>query len=150
MAQINPTLDAIQTWLKTCPLAFGQADGAIDFRICDLPGETTRFSLEEAGEELVLQSFFNGRRKARDYTLTSWESYSEPLPGETSGEGGRTDLARWVEDQSDARRLPALGPGLTPEQVAVTRSGFLPSCENGARRFQIQIRLVYFQQKGTL
>ena len=75
--------------------------------------------------------------------------YSESIAQQAANSGFWDAFADWIESQSDARRLPDLGEGRTAERVAVTNSGYIVTSEDGTCRFQIQIRLEYYQAKGA-
>ena len=142
---MKAAIKAVQEWLKTCPLVAGQLGNNVAFHIDYLPEDTT----QDSPGDPVLQEFFSGRRKAKNYVLASRMEYSESIAQQAANSGFWDAFADWIEAQSDARRLPDLGEGRTAERVAVTNSGYIITSEDGTCRFQIQIRLEYYQQKGT-
>lgn len=146
---MKPAIKAVQEWLKTCPLVAEQMGNNVAFRIDYLPEETTQFSIEDAPGDPVLASFFSGKRKAKNYVLASRMEYSESIAQQAANSGFWDAFADWIEAQSDAHNLPDLGEGRTAERVAVTNSGYIVTSEDGTCRFQIQIRLEYYQAKGA-
>lgn len=146
---MKAAIKAVQEWLKTCPLVAGQLGNNVAFHIDYLPEDTTQFSIEDSPGDPVLQEFFSGRRKAKNYVLASRMEYSESIAQQAANSGFWDDFADWIEAQSDAHNLPDLGEGRTVERVAVTNSGYIVTSEDGTCRFQIQIRLEYYQAKGA-
>ena len=146
---MKPAVKAVQEWLKTCPEVDSQQGENVAFHIDYLPEDTTQFSIEDSPGDPVLQEFFSGRRKAKNYVLASRMEYSESIAQQAANSGFWDDFADWIEAQSDAHNLPDLGEGRTAERVAVTNSGYIVTSEDGTCRFQIQIRLEYYQAKGA-
>lgn len=146
---MKAAIKAVQEWLKTCPLVAGQLGNNVAFHIDYLPEDTTQFSIENSPGDPVLQEFFSGRRKAKNYVLASRMEYSESIAQQAANSGFWDDFTDWIEAQSDAHNLPDLGEGRTAERVAVTNSGYIVTSEDGTCRFQIQIRLEYYQAKGA-
>ena len=146
---MKPTIKAMQEWLKTCPLVAGQLGSNVAFHIDYLPERTAQFSIEDAPGDPVLASFFSGKRKAKDDVLSRRMESSEGIAEQSANSGFWDALADWIEAQGDAHRLPDQGEGRTAERVAGTNSGYIITSEDGTCRFQIQIRLEYYQQKGT-
>ena len=146
---MKAAIKAVQEWLKTCPLVAGQLGNNVAFHIDYLPEDTTQFSIEDSPGDPVLQEFFSGRRKAKNYVLASRMEYSESIAQQAANSGFWDDFADWIEAQSDAHNLPDLGEGRTAERVAVTNSGYIVTSEDGTCRFQIQSRLEYYQAKGA-
>lgn len=146
---MKAAIKAVQEWLKTCPLVAGQLGNNVAFHIDYLPEDTTQFSIEDSPGDPVLQEFFSGRRKAKNYVLASRMEYSESIAQQAANSGFWDDFTDWIEAQSDAHNLPDLGEGRTAERVAVTNSGYIVTSEDGTCRFQIQIRLEYYQAKGA-
>ena len=88
----------MQEWLKTCPYVAEQLGGNVAFRIDYLPEETTQFSIEDSPGDPVLQEFFSGRRKAKNYVLASRMEYSESI-------AQQADTARRVQWTKQAGRV---------------------------------------------
>ena len=126
-----------------------QLGANVAFHIDYPPEDTTQFSIEDSPGDPVLQEFFSGRRKAKNYVLASRMEYSESIAQQAANSGFWDAFADWIESQSDAHNLPDLGEGRTAERVAVTNSGYIVTSEDGTCRFQIQIRLEYYQAKGA-
>ena len=146
---MKAAIKAVQEWLKTCPLVAGQLGNNVAFHIDYLPEDTTQFSIEDSPGDPVLQEFFSSRRKAKNCVLASRMEYSESIAQQAANSGFWDAFADWIESQSDAHNLPDLGEGRTAERVAVTNSGYIVTSEDGTCRFQIQIRLEYYQAKGA-
>ena len=148
---MKPVIKAVQEWLKTCPLVAEQLGANVAFCIDYLPERTTQFAIEDSPGAPVLRSYFSGELRAKNYVLASRMEYSESMAQQAANSGFWDEFAGWIERKSRARELPDLGDGREARRVAVTDSGYIITSEDGTCRFQIQIRLEYyqaFQQKG--
>ena len=148
---MKPVIKAVQEWLKTCPLVAEQLGANVAFHIDYLPERTTQFSIEDSPGAPVLRSYFSGELRAKNYVLASRMEYSESMAQQAANSGFWDEFAAWIERKSRARELPDLGEGREARRVAVTDSGYIITSEDGTCRFQIQIKLEYyqdFQQKG--
>ena len=76
---MNDTADiqAMLNWLATCPLTNALGDGDVAFSIEYLGAEPVQFSLEATPAAPVLEQFFLGSRRARNYVLASRMSYTK-------------------------------------------------------------------------
>ena len=130
-------IKAMLDWLASCPLATTLNDGDVVFSIEYLGADTDQmqFSLEATPTAMVLEQFFLGSRRAKNYVLASrmnssfWDEFAE-----------------WVETQSSARNLPQLSDGKTAEKVVCLSPGYIMSQDADSCRFQIQLQLQYYQR----
>ena len=84
---MKAAIKAMQEWLKTCPYVASQLGGNVAFHIDYLPEDTTQFSIEDSPGDPVLQEFFSGRRKAKNYVLASRMEYSESIAQQAANSG---------------------------------------------------------------
>ena len=81
------------------------------------------------------------------FTMSSREFKGEDIQQNTDNLAFYEAFAGWVLQQDRSGNLPALGDGRTSRKIEVTTSGypFLVD-EQGTARYQIQLRLEYFQK----
>ena len=139
-------IKAMLDWLAACPLATALNNGDVAFSIEYLGAEPAQFSLEATPTAPILEQFFFGSRRARNYVLASRMSYSQDVIQQTANSSFWDEFAAWVEQQSDARHLPELAPGKRAEKVICLSPGYLMSQDTDSCRFQIQLQLQYYQE----
>lgn len=151
MSEVKPTIAALRTWLKTCPLiADAQETSGAAFRIAGLDEEATAFSIEDSPGDPVLNEYFSGRDMVKNFLFLSRREYSEVDAVAIQNSGFFEQLSAWVMQQNDSRRLPDLsvcGGDKTPLRISVTNSGYIVTNSAGSCRMQMQLCLTYYQPK---
>ena len=133
---------------KPVPLVAGQLGNNVAFHIDYLPDGHHPVSIEDSPGDPVRAGIFQ-RPPQGEKLRPRQPDGVQRIHRATSRKFGLLDaFADWIEAQSDAHNLPDLGEGRTSERVAVTSSGYIVTSEDGTCRFQIQIRLEYYQQNG--
>ena len=112
-------IKAMLDWLASCPLATTLNDGDVVFSIEYLGADTDQmqFSLEATPTAMVLEQFFLGSRRAKNYVLASRMVYSPKVVQQAANSAFWDEFAEWVEKQSGRRNLPALSDGKKAEKV---------------------------------
>ena len=78
MSEAKPTIAALRTWLKTCPLIAEEQDATgAAFRIAGLDEEATAFSIEDSPGDPIVTEYFTGWEMAKNYLFLSRREYSE-------------------------------------------------------------------------
>lgn len=144
---MKPAIESMRNWLLGCPAISGALGCGDTVRIHFLSGEAVEFSIEDTPTDPIVQRYFSGAVKAKNYSLVSCMEYSENDAVQAANSGIFDDIADWVERQDAARRYPDLGYRV--DCVQVTTTGYLVSNEAGSCRFQIQLQLQYYQPKGA-
>lgn len=138
-------IEAVRSWLRTYPpLAKGRL--GVDF----LPTQAQTYSVEVVPCKEVVKRYRDGSSvKEFAFVLASREFYQDDIGQNTDNLSFYEDFAQWVEEgnRRGAKRLPPLAPGRTAQRVEVTSTGypFLVD-EQGTARYQIQMKLIYFQK----
>ncbi len=140
-------IQAMLDWLAACPLATALGEDVV-FSIEYLGAETSQvqFSLEATPTATVLEQFFFGSRRAKNYVLASRMIYSPDEVQQAANSSFWDEFAEWVELQSDARQLPKLSEGKRAEKVVCLSPGYIMSQDASSCRFQIQLQLQYYQE----
>lgn len=79
------------------------------------------------------------------FVFASREEYGLDVLQSIDNSAFYEDLQAWVEEQSARRILPELGPGRTAQGIEVLSSAYLYQGGPNTARYQIQCRLVYYQ-----
>lgn len=107
-------IQAMLDWLASCPLATALGDDVV-FSIEYLGAETTQvqFSLESTPTAAILEQFFLGSRRAKNYVLASRMEYSPEAVQQAANSAFWDEFAKWVENSppgGTSRCCPAIKP----------------------------------------
>ena len=136
-------IEALRSWLRTYPpLSKGRL--AVDF----LPKEARTWSVDSVPCKEEVRRYLDGSSLRQFlFVLASREFKGEDLGQNVDNLAFYEGFASWVLAQDRARRLPMLGEGRTARKIEVTTSGYpFQVDEHGTARYQIQLRLEYFQK----
>lgn len=102
-------IKAMLDWLATCPLAtaLDNEDVAFSIEYLGADADQVQFSLEGTPTATVIDQFFLGSRRAKNYVLASRMTYSQDNIQQAANSSFWDEFAEWVETQSSARNLPA-------------------------------------------
>lgn len=137
-------IEAVRAWLRTYPpLSKGRL--GVDF----LPEKARTYSVDTVPCRELVKRYLDGSCvKQYLFTLASREFRADDIRGNSENLAFYEAFSRWIEAQNRRpRHLPELGEGRTATGVEVTTSGypFLVD-EHGTARYQIQLKLTYFQK----
>lgn len=137
------SIEALRGWLRTYePLSAGRL--AVDF----LPKQARTYSVDSVPCKEEVKQYLDGSSLRQFlFTLSSREFKGEDITQNVDNLAFYEGFAAWVLQQNRARRLPALGEGRTARKIEVATSGYpFQVDEHGTARYQIQLRLEYFQK----
>ena len=137
-------VESVRTWLRTYqPLASGRL--GVDY----LPEEAKTYSVDTVPTKETVKRYLDGSAvKQYLFTLASREFRADDIQGNTENLAFYEAFSRWVEIQNRRpRHLPELSDGRSARKVEVTTSGypFLVD-DHGTARYQIQMKLTYFEK----
>ena len=140
-------IESVRAWLCTYPpLAEGRL--GVDY----LPEEARTYSVDSVPAEETVKRYLDGSAQKRFlFVLASREFQGDNIQGNTENLAFYEAFSRWVEAQNRRpKHLPELDNGRTAQRVEVTTSGypFLVD-DHGTARYQIQMRLDYFEKGAT-
>lgn len=136
-------IEAVRGWLRTYePLSTGRL--AVDF----LPKQARTYSIDSVPCKEEVKRYLDGSSLRQFlFTLSSRNFKSEDIGQNTDNLAFYEAFAAWVLRQNQEKNLPALADGRTVRKIEVTTSGYpFQVDENGTARYQIQLRLEYFQK----
>lgn len=138
-------MEAVRSWLRTYePLSTGRL--AIDF----LPKQARTYSVDIVPCKEEIKRYMDGSSlRQLLFVLSSRNFKGEDIKQNADNLAFYEAFAAWVLQQNQTKNLPELADGQTARKIEVTTSGYpFQVDENGTARYQIQLRLEYFQ-KGT-
>ena len=138
-------MQSVQKWFKTYSGLSGRLD--VDF----LDEDIDTYSIDTIPCEEILKRYRDGGKvKQFQFAISSRRAYEQNIKNNLSNLQFFEDLTAWVENKARLRELPIMGNGRTALKIVVTSTAypFIVS-EDGKARYQIQMRLEYYQ-KGSV
>lgn len=135
-------MQCVQEWLKQYSGLSGRLD--VDF----LDDEADAYSVDTIPCEEVLKRYRDGGTlKQFQFAVSSRRAYDQNIKNNLSNLQFFENLTYWVESKARSRQLPAMDKGRTAYRIVVTSTAypFIVS-EDGKARYQIQMRLEYYQK----
>lgn len=142
MAKPETIIDGLTRYFIQCPLLL---DGA--FRIDYLGEQPVEYVIEIMTCDPIVESYIDGS-SVRQYLFAfgSRESYSQDRAKNIENSGFYERFQAWVEKNNKDEILPELPEGKEAEGIEIVSSGILLSEDKKTARYQIQLRLTYFQE----
>lgn len=136
-------IEDLRSWLRRYePLSTGRL--AIDF----LPKQARTYSVDSVPCKEEIKRYMDGSSLRQFlFTLSSREFKGEDIQQNADNLAFYEAFSDWVLKQNQLRKLPELDDGRTVRKIEVTTSGYpFQVDENGTSRYQIQLRMEYFQK----
>ena len=134
-------IDSLKEWFYTCPLLDG---GQVNVDYLS-PEVDTSFSIDSVPTNPIVQRFVDGASKRQfTFTLASCEPWGNDVIQNLENNGFYEELQKWIEGNKD---LPILDQDKKALQVEALTYGYLMSNDSDRAYYQIQLRLVYFQER---
>ena len=136
-------IDGVRAWLKTYE---GLADGrlSVDF----LPEEATSYSVDTVPTTEIVKRYLDGS-SIRQYLfcVSSREFYSDNIAQNVDNQAFYEGLSSWLERKSKRRQFPDIGTGRTVRSIEISSTAYpFIVDDHGTARYQLQLRLTYFQK----
>lgn len=135
-------MECVQKWLKT----YSGLSGRLDVDFLDEDADT--YSVDTIPcEEIIKRYKDGGKVKQFQFAVSSRRFYEQNIKNNLSNLQFFEELTAWVEEKARARELPEMDEGRTSQKIVVTSTGYpFEVTENGMARYQIQMRLEYYQK----
>lgn len=138
-------MQCVQEWLKT----YGGLSGRLDVDFLDEDADT--YSVDTIPCEEVIKRYKDGSKlKQFQFAVSSRRFYDQNIKQNLSNLQFFEDLTEWVESKATARELPTMDKGRTAQKIVVTSTAYpFVISEDGKARYQIQMRLEYYQKRSV-
>lgn len=137
-------IESIRNWLR----GYSGLDGRLDVDF--LGEEADTYSIDSIPSEEVIKRYHDGSaRKQCLFAVASRRLYDQNIAQNIESLQFFEDLTAWVEAKARARELPEMGENRQAQKIVVTSTAypFIVS-EDGKARYQIQMRLEYYQKRS--
>lgn len=133
----------IRDWLRTCPLI----DQNDRFNVNYLGAEPIAFSIEETPNTPVVQRYLDGSTiREKTWVLAAVQDYSPDVLSQIANSGFWEQFSDWVEEQSRKKNFPQMSQGKISRKIEVTTTHYLYRAGENTARYQVQMKLIYFQR----
>lgn len=135
-------MNAIKEYFRSCPAI---ATRAGKFSVNYLGADPLSYSIENVPGNPVVKTYVNGDCiKAKEFVLASRETFTADAVSQAKCADTYDAVCEWVEANNRARIFPKI-PNGEALSMSVTSSGYLMEGHGKTARYQIQVRLEYFQ-----
>lgn len=139
-------IKALRDYISQCPYLYEFNKGInIDY----LDNDSTTYSIEEVPCEPIIKRYINGDTKRQyDFIFASRESYGADVFQNIENSGFYEDFSSWIEEESSKGNLPSLEGNRESLEIRVSTTGYAFQTDDNSARYQIQLKLIYFQKGG--
>ncbi len=139
-------IKALRDYISQCPYLYEFNKGInIDY----LDNNSTMYSIEEVPCEPIIKRYINGDTKRQyDFIFASRESYGADVFQNIENSGFYENFSRWIEEESSKGNLPSLEGNRESLEIKVSTTGYAFQTDDNSARYQIQLKLIYFQKGG--
>ena len=135
-------IDKIREYFLQCPLLDEPARLNVDY----LGVEPVEYTIDSQPTTPVLKRYTDGGAlKQYTFVFGSREYYGADVLQNIENSGFFEKFAEWVEEQSEKGNLPELGDNKKAISMEVLTSGYLFGASEDSARYQIQCRLIYYE-----
>ena len=138
-------MQSVREWLRTYPGLKGRLD--VDF----LDEATDTYSVDTIPSEEVVKRYFDGSAmKQFQFAVSSRRAYDQNIEQNLSNLEFFEGLTAWVEQKARARELPEMDGNRVAQKITVTSTAYpFIVTEDGKARYQLQMRLEYYQKRSV-
>lgn len=134
-------IEGIRDYMADCPFL---RDGYLNVEYL---GQTpTEYVIESVPATPVVRQYADGSAlKQYLFLFASREYFGNDVLRNLENSGFYERMAEWITAQNKEGRFPQMEKGKTPQEIKVISSGYLFDATEKNARYQIQIRLLYYE-----
>lgn len=135
-------IESIRDYFMTCDLLDEYAKLNVDY----LGLDAIEYSIDTVPSETVIKKYVDGGAlKQYLFVFGSREFYGADVVQNMANSGFYQDLSDWIRKQNALKHFPVLEGNKKPVSIEVVTSGYLYSADDNLARYQIQLRLTYYE-----
>jgi len=134
-------IEGIRDYMAGCPLL---RDGLLNVEYL---GQTpTEYVIEAVPTSPVVKQYADGGAlKEYLFLFASREYFGTDTLQNIENSGFYEKMAEWIAAQNKTRHFPVLEKGKTAQEMQVVSTGYLFDASEKNARYQIQLRLLYYE-----
>ena len=135
-------INSLYEYFKSCPLL---GDGKIN--VDYLPEKAREYTIDTiTGDPFIARYIGGAAIKQYLFAFGSREYYGPDVAQNLANSGFFEDFSDWLDQQTKAKNFPKMAAGKTPRKIEAQSTGYLFGADPNTARYQIQCRLVYYQE----
>lgn len=135
-------VESVRSYIMTCPLL---KDGC--FHVDYLGHEPCEYTIDGVPAAIIIKRYVDGATlRQYEFVFASREEYNISVIENMVNSAFYEEFAAWLERQTKSHNLPYLGEGKLAQKIEALSSGYLFQTGPSTARYQIQCRLVYYQE----
>lgn len=135
-------IQSLYDYFAACPLL---SDGKIN--VDYLPETAIEYTIDAiTGDPIITRYARGAAMKQYPFAFGSREAYGSNVLQNIANSEFYEDFASWLTAQNKAHKFPALPEGCIPRRIEAQTSGYLFGADTQTARYQIQCRLIYYQE----
>jgi len=112
-----------------------------------LPETAREYTIDAVTGDPVIRRYTRGAaQKQYLFAFGSREAYGNDVLQNIANSGFYEDFAAWLATQNKAHNFPTLPDGCIAQKIEAQTSGYLFGADESTARYQIQCRIVYYQE----
>lgn len=141
-------IESVRNYIKTCPYLKEFEDEVVKINVDKLEDDSTVYSINESVFNPIVKPYIDGSSERQFvFVFASREDYGQDFFQNIQNIGFYDDFSTWLENNSRQGILPNLGEGKQALTIKAITNGYAFMTDIDKARYQIQIRLTYFQEK---
>lgn len=134
----------IRAYFLDCPVLDEYAKLNVDY----LGVNATEYTIDPGPSDSILKRYVDGGAlKQYLFVFGSRELYGDDEIQNMENSGFYEEFSKWIENQSNEGNLPLLSDGKESRSMEVITSGYLFDASESSARYQVQVRLTYYEDK---
>lgn len=137
-------INKVREYFLKCPLIDDDKQIRVDY----LGVEEVEYTIDSVPVEPIIQKYADGGAlKQFVFVFGSREYYGSDETKNMENSGFYEQFSNWLEEQSQLGLLPKLSGGKVARKIEATTQGYLFDASESVARYQIQCRLIYYEDK---
>lgn len=135
-------IDKVREYLMACPILDELSKINVDY----LGTDAQEYTIDVVPATAVVKQYVDGGAlKQFVFIFGSREYYGSDTLQNITNSGFYESFAKWLAAQTKAGNLPTLEDGLEAQSIEALTSGYLFDTTEDNARYQIQARLIYYE-----
>lgn len=140
----KPIIESLRDYFMNCPILVELARLNVDY----LGVEPTNYTIDGVPIDTTVKKYTDGAKvKQYAFVFASREFYGSDVIQNIENSGFYEKLTEWLEEQTKSKKLPELSGNKEALKIETTTSGYLFQTSEDSARYQLQGRLLYYEEE---
>lgn len=136
-------IEAVRDWIASCPLVEENAILGVDHLGADPIG----YTVDTVPCNPVASQYVDGSQLRQFLFVFASRNQYAGTAQNLANSAFYDNFSDWIAVQNKLRQLPELGEYRTAQRVEITTSGYVYDADDSTARYQIQLKLTYYQDR---